>query len=230
MKDTNSVARKANRLSILLQNLLATRIALCQQFPIPFVTSAAQLVPEEGMVLYYVDESHPQFDRATSGLLTNALITIPLLSNYAAPTENEEPILVSFLLHGFGTRVPAYRTVDSLYTEGYTKELERITIMGTAVNWSRFSEEDLDQLIWYVDKEVSEWSSHLTIGEDRRPTPEMLKPYERVRELAVALEKLWHLNGENPFISVVDQTAQVFLEKINKQIEREQEKQRGDQA
>lgn len=214
-----STDSKARRLSSLLKGLLLTRDNLKKRFPIPYCEDPSQLIPEEGMMQYrapYVHQTLP----ADAPHQRNVIMSVPLKSGRAEATEHEEPALVTFLLMGYNTHSSTYRGIDELHLEGMQASFERITLMGKAAVWSDFTPEQMDEMIWYVDYETQMWKERLdpsvvvTINE---PTPA-----EQIRELAMAVEKLDKLDPTNPFLSVVGQTASVFLEKINKQIEKVQ--------
>lgn len=201
----NKLPTNVSRLLDLFSQLLDVRTALKERFPIPRVWDSSQLQPEEGMLITHVD---PQ--RTVS-------YTIGYPSGFFGPTEHEEPILVTFLLQGYASPGKEYRTIQSLEHEGSLPENYRIFLAGQNITWSYFKDEQLDAMIWKLEQEVCHWKAHQS--SEQPVSTDKVAASQRMRELAFALEKLEANDPSNAFIGVMDQTAQVFLEKVNKQFE-----------
>ena len=218
---------KALRLSMLLEELLHLRLNLNERFPIPTYEDPSQVNLEEGMVRYCAPYAR-QLSLKDVPLEYNVIISVPLKSSRAEATEHEEPILVTFLLMGYGTHSQYYRGIRELYRDGGNLDNERITLMGKRIGWLDITSDQYDELIWYVGNELQMWTERLPAKE---PHPGLITgAAQQVRELSVAVDKMAMLDQGNPFLSMTEQTAAVFLEKINKQIEKAQERIRGDQA
>lgn len=202
---THTPSSKIPRLATLFQQLAHIRNFIQDRFPIPTVRDASQLQPEEGMLIIGTN-----LDCAVT-------YTLAYPSGFSAPTEHEEPILVTFLLQGYVSNT--YRTPESLENEGHRPDNQRIVLGVSSISWSYFKEEQLDEMIWKMEQEVNHWNEKLRGVEYEMFHSDPPPASQRMRELAFALEKLEAIQPTNPFLSVMDQTAQVFLEKVNKQFE-----------
>ena len=191
--------------------MIAERLERLERFQL-LVNTPLTTEPDPGLLIYEMTYRQLEPGLPPSGeerTVRQKYLNLEFPSGYHAPTENEEPILLTVAVEGMHMVHQKRFDWQSLLQEGAFKNYGRLSLRGTPITWDELPKGVLTTWIATLQDMLTSLHLELRSKDARRVST-------RYQALAEELERLTSQHSDDPRVSLSELTIPILEELVSK--------------